>query len=255
MEFLQQHHQLMSAPRIFVSSGDFDKLYPALKTVKSKVSKHDDLKKSILDCLDDLYRFALSLSHNSTDAEDLVSETVLKAIENISKLNDKTKMKQWLFRILSHKFIDQRRKSKRFPHLSLEKENNESANFSLYESVSHSSFTENETPESSLMQKFLDENIQQAIMELPEVFRVALVLCDKEEMSYQEIAEMLDVAVGTVRSRIARGRSILQKKLWQQALEMGIRTRTTAPSKEKECTCGEEKTLTSNIEQPILSEK
>jgi RNA polymerase sigma-70 factor, ECF subfamily len=118
-----------------------------------------------------------------------------------------------------------------------------------------STFTENNTPETALLQKFLNGHIQQAISELPEVFRIALVLSDKEEMSYKEIAAMLNVPVGTVRSRIARARSILQQKLWLQAQEMGIKTRIVSHSPEKECTCGEDQPKSKKVNQTILSVK
>ncbi|HXH20308.1 MAG TPA: sigma-70 family RNA polymerase sigma factor [Chitinophagales bacterium] len=224
----------------------FDNFHLPIKSMSGKVAKHDEQKKFILNYLDDLYRYAMSLCHNQTDAEDLVSNTVLKAIESAENLHDKTKVKPWLFRILSNQFIDQRRKSKRFPHLPLGEQEDEPERFSLYEAVKASSFTENGTPEKALLQKFLDEDIQQAISELPEVFRVALVLSDKEELSYQEIAGILGVPIGTVRSRIARGRTILQQKLWLQAQEMGIRTRAPKESKEKECACGKEETASGN---------
>ena len=251
MEMLR--HSQMSLSYFLADMRVFDNFHVLHPVMSKKALPRDDLKRSILNCLDDLYRFAMSLCHNQTDAEDLVSDTVLKAMENSSKLNDKAKMKQWLFRILSNQFIDQRRKAKRFPNLPLDESNDEPERFSLYEAVKTSNFTENGTPETALIQKFLDENIQQAITNLPDVFRVALVLCDKEEMTYQEISVMLEVPVGTVRSRIARGRTILQQRLWQQAQEMGIRTRTVSSAKDKECTCGEEKEGAQN--QTLLSEK
>src|SRR5688500_10091441 len=88
--------------------GVFDKFPFSFVLMLKKVLPREDFKELILQYLDDLYRFAMSLCHNQADAEDLVSDTVLKAIENNGKLNDKTKAKQWLFRILSNQFIDQK---------------------------------------------------------------------------------------------------------------------------------------------------
>ena len=200
-------------------------------------AKHDDFKKAILNCLDDLHRFALSICHDKENAEDLVSETVLKALENRNKFNDKTKLKQWMLRVLSNSFIDERRKAKRHQKISLEKNDSSSEMFSLYEKITNSTFTDNATPEIKLIQKFSSEKIQLAIKQLPDVFRIAFVLCDVEELSYQEIASALKINVGTVRSRIARARSMLQKTLWQHAQETGIKIKKKKTKKEIECDC------------------
>ena len=205
--------------------------------MQNKKTQHDEFKKAILNCLDDLYRFALSICREKENAEDLVSETVLKALENKNKLKDKTKIKQWMLRVLSNSFIDERRKAKRHQKVSLEKNNNGSEMFSLYEKLTHSTFTDNSTPEIKLIQKFSSEKIQSAIKQLPEVFRIAFVLCDVEELSYQEIASTLKINVGTVRSRIARARSMLQKTLWRHAQETGIKIKAKKLKKEIECDC------------------
>ena len=199
-------------------------------------TKQDEFKKGILNYVDDLYRYAMSISHNVTTAEDLVSETVLKALENRNKLKDKTKLKQWMLRMVTNSFIDERRRAKRNQKVSLEKENRHKS-FSLYEMVEHSSFTDNGTPEKKLIQKLSNETIQQAIKQLPDTFRIAFVLCEVEELSYQEIAATLKINVGTVRSRIARARGMLQKMLWQHAKESGIKMKAKPKKKEVKCDC------------------
>lgn len=199
------------------------------------------LTKEVLNNLSALQRFAYSLCQRKQEAEELVSETVVKAFENSNQLNDQEKIKQWLFRILNNLFISNYRKSKN--HRTIDLPGSDST-FSLFEQVGMSSFTDGGTPEKSFINKITKEKIHKAINELPEDFRIALVLCDVNEFSYAEIAAITQVAVGTVRSRIARARNLLQTKLWQYASELGI----TSKEKEKDhvCTCGKEEPKTIN---------
>lgn len=195
----------------------------------------DDFKNTLLRGMDDLYRYALSISHHTTQAEDLVSDTVLKALENKEKLKDPSRQKQWMLRMITNSFIDQSRRSKRVKNIPLETNPSAYQSFSLYEALSHSTFTDDATPEVKLIQKLSSENIQSAIKQLPDTFRIAFVLCDIEELSYHEIALTLELRVGTVRSRIARARSMLQKLLWKDALEAGIKIKKK--KKESNCDC------------------
>jgi RNA polymerase sigma factor (sigma-70 family) len=190
-----------------------------------------------------LKRFALSLCKNDFDADDLVSETVVKAFENFHRLRDQSKIKQWLFRILNNQFISTYRHNKKFVELKNTEEGNtdNDFSFSLFEELAKSNFVEESTPEKKFISKLTQENIQHAINELPGEFKQALTLCDMEDFSYAEIAAIIKVPVGTVRSRIARARTILQKKLWLQAQELGIRkSKTLKAKKDYTCTCGEE---------------
>lgn len=186
-----------------------------------------------------LTRFAYSLCQNKSEAEDLVAETVVKAFEYMNQLRDEDKIKQWLFRILNNVFISNYRKKRRQWEINLPVDkDNADHSFSLYEQIEASDFTDGATPERSFITKITKEKIYLAIHELPEEFRVSLTLCDIDEFSYAEIAAITNSAIGTVRSRIARARKLLQKQLWLYAQEMGIK----AVQKEKEhvCTCGNE---------------
>lgn len=193
-----------------------------------------------------LNRFALSLCKNNFDADDLVSETILKAFENFLKLKDESKTKQWLFRILNNQFISNYRSKKNFVEIeSVGNENNhhESETFSLFESIATSDFAEEGNPEKKFISKLRQQDIQHAIDKLPVEYKQVLILCDMEEFSYAEISEILKIPIGTVRSRIARARIILQKKLWMHAKELGIKkTKIVQVKKEYTCTCGEEET-------------
>ena len=196
-----------------------------------------------------LNRFAFSLCKNNFVADDLVSETILKAFENFSKLKDESKTKQWLFRILNNQFISNYRSRKKFVEIEnrdQESHNHDLENFSLFEAIAKSNFVAEGNPEKKFISKLTQHVIQHTIDELPVEFKQALILCDIEEFSYTEISEILKVPIGTVRSRIARARIILQKKLWLHAKELGIKkTKTVQPKAEYTCTCGEEETKSS----------
>lgn len=197
-----------------------------------------------------LERFALSLCRNSFDADDLVSETLLKAFENFHRVRDEGKIKQWLFRIMKNVFITYCRKQKNILLVEgvMEGESNrEQAEFSLFESIARSSFVENGTPEKKFISVLTSDQIDKAIHELPIDFREALILCDVEDFSYAEISDILKVPIGTVRSRISRARNILQKKLWLQAQELGIKQSASAKVKsDYTCICGEEELESTN---------
>ena len=200
------------------------------------------LTNEVLSNLSALQRFALSLCQNNQEAEELVSETVVKAFEKRGQLKSEEKIKQWLFRILNNLFISNYRKIKNRKTIDLPELSDPS--FSLFDKVEMSSFTDGGTPEKDFVSKITKEKIYEAINELPEEFRITLVLCDVNDFSYAEIAAITQVAIGTVRSRIARARNLLQKKLWQYASELGI----SAKEKEKDhvCTCGKEEGQTIN---------
>ena len=204
--------------------------------MKTEELSKEIFAKEVLANISALNRFARSLCQSKQESEELVSETVVKAFENRHQLREEEKIKQWLFRILNNVFISNYRKAKNNRRISLP--HNEDSSFSLFEQISGSSFIDGGTPEKSFINKITKEKIYQAINELPDEFRITLVLCDIDEFSYAEIASIKQVAIGTVRSRIARARNLLQKKLWVYAAELGIAPR----DKEKEhvCTCGNE---------------
>ena len=208
--------------------------------------RKETLARTVLTNTTALNRFASSLCQDQSEAEDLVAETVVKAFENIHQVRDDKKIKQWLFRILNNVFISNCRKNKKQRKINLHVDTDVTdQSFSLYDQIEASDFTDAATPEKSFITKITKEKIHQAINELPEEFRITLTLCDIDEFSYAEIAAIAQVAIGTVRSRIARARKLLQKQLWLYAQELGIR----AVQKEKEhvCTCGNEELKTSAI--------
>jgi RNA polymerase sigma-70 factor, ECF subfamily len=205
----------------------------------------DWLTREVLIHANGLKRFALSLCQNESESEDLVAETVLKAFENFRRLKDGSRVKQWLFRILNNQFISNYRNKKKHIKISFSGEANIDSHrtFSLFEEMS-SRLVDTGNPERKFIAKITNEQIQKAINTLTEEFRTALVLCDMEDFSYMEIAVILSLPVGTVRSRISRARINLQKKLWIYAKELGIgKSRPTRIKNKNTCTCGNEEEI------------
>ena len=158
-----------------------------------------------------LYGFALKLARSRDDAEDLVSDTYLRAIERWEQFRPGTNMRAWLFTILYHLFISRKRRIDAREVLSTDDPNTPIAHEAVGES----------DPEGAFYDSFIDEEIVLAIEALPEEYRTAVLLSDVHGMRYAEIAEALDVPEGTVKSRLFRGRRVLQRRLRGYALEMG----------------------------------
>jgi RNA polymerase sigma-70 factor (ECF subfamily) len=164
-----------------------------------------------------LYRYAVSLTRNSSDAEDLVQETVLKAFRSFTQFERGSNIKGWLFTILRNTFLNAYRKQKNTPQqIPLE----QIEDFSLYAKMGPLA-SDRVFDESKLGEIFGDE-ISKALNALPDEFREVILLCEIHEFSYQKIAEITGVPIGTVRSRLARGRGLLQKLLWDYAEKNGI---------------------------------
>jgi RNA polymerase sigma-70 factor (ECF subfamily) len=154
---------------------------------------------------DELYNFAHWMARNREEAEDLVQETYVKALKGFSSFQLGTNFRAWIYRILRNTFLTSRtglRTTMTVP-LDSEEEGFERA-------------TENQTPETILIERLNSELVQGAIAELPVPFREVLLLCDLEEMSYQEIAETLSIPIGTVMSRLSRARNALRDSLRQK---------------------------------------
>ncbi|WP_211250302.1 sigma-70 family RNA polymerase sigma factor [Fodinicurvata fenggangensis] len=169
--------------------------------------------------MDRLYGTALRLTGNRSDAEDLVADSLAKAWNRLSGLQDRQAFEKWVFRILINGFISDCRRQKTRPcEVGADRE----GEFSLFEKLHQPFLLWWGTPEQELLDKLLRADIENALDALPEEFRLAVVMVELWGLSYAETAEMLDVPVGTVRSRISRGRSLLQSALWHQAREAGL---------------------------------
>jgi RNA polymerase sigma-70 factor, ECF subfamily len=179
----------------------------------------EDFEAGVLSQLDSLYRTALRLTNNPQDAEDLVQETMLKAFRFADTYQRGTNLRAWLFRILNTSAINRYRKQATHPQTTPLPEGEE---FYLYNRIRDISGQElSEAAEDEVLSKYLDEDVYKAIHNLPMNFRMPLLLADIEGMSYKEIAQALQIPIGTVMSRISRARRQLQQSLWQYAKDKG----------------------------------
>lgn len=169
--------------------------------------------------LDPLYAGALRMTRNPADAEDLVQETMMRAYRSFDRFEEGTNLKAWLFRIMTNAYINTYRKKQREP---MKVSHDEIEDFDLYRELKQHDPQWDATPENIVLSNLVDSDIIEAIDDLPEQFRLAVVLSDVEGFSYAEMAEIMDVPLGTVMSRLHRGRKALQKRLWDIARDKGI---------------------------------
>src|SRR5213593_1192943 len=182
------------------------------ESVLAEAEKRASFEREALTHLDSLYRVALRLTGNAAEADDLVQETMLKAYRAWHQFEKGSNAKGWLLTILRHAFINEYRRKIRHP---------ESVDLDAIEPYAVFSEVQDEDPQGAFFDRIVDDEVLRAIDQLPEAFRETLVLSDVEGMSYQEIAGILQVPVGTVKSRLFRARQLLQGKLYDYAVEMG----------------------------------
>jgi RNA polymerase sigma-70 factor (ECF subfamily) len=175
--------------------------------------------------MDRLYGTALRLTRDPHDAEDVVAEAVGKAWARLDQLRDGQSLEGWLFQILNNTFISawRRRRCRQDRETPLDAgEDREEDGFSLYGKLHQPFLLWWGGPEQQYLDDLLLADIQAAIDDLPDSFRLVVVLIEVEGHTYEEAADLLRVPLGTVRSRLSRGRSLLQKKLWDQARDAGL---------------------------------
>lgn len=178
------------------------------------------LEQLALGHIDALYRTALRMTRNATDAEDLVQEAYLRAFRSLYQFTEGTNLRAWLFRILTNTYInDYRRRQRRPTSASLDG----IEEFYLYDHLVDSRVQPRaERPEDVVLQQLTVDDVTRAIEALPEEFRQVVLLADVEGFAYREIADIVDIPVGTVMSRLFRARRRLQRQLYDTAVEAGI---------------------------------
>ncbi|MDX1660510.1 MAG: sigma-70 family RNA polymerase sigma factor [Gemmatimonadota bacterium] len=192
---------------------------------ESPADRRARLREECLAHLDALYGGALRMTKNRQDAEDLVQETYLKAVRNLHRYREDAGCKGWLFRIMTNTYIDLYRKRKRRPD---KVEFDEEGATGIYDRIV-SNYPGDPEPGplhsadglDDFLHRFMADEVKAAIDELPDVFRELIVLRDLEGFSYKECAEMLEIPIGTVMSRLHRGRKALQEELWEFAVKRG----------------------------------
>ena len=171
-----------------------------------------------------LYSAALRMTRNPSDAEDLVQETYLKAYRSFGTFQDGTNLKAWLYKILTNTFINSYRARKRRPEQT---ELDEVEDLYLYRRLGGlEAAAAGRSAEEEVLDSFTDTEVKEALESLPETFRMSVLLADVEGFSYKEIAEILDVPIGTVMSRLHRGRKALQKALLEFGMQRGLVAQT-----------------------------
>ena len=187
----------------------------------SRTAGDDDLEARFeaeaLPLLNGLYSAAYRLTRNAADAEDLVQETFLRAYRGFHQFEPGTNLKAWLYRILTNTFINSYRKKQREPQTVSD---DEIEDWYLYSKMTDEGMEP--SAETSVLESLPDEEVQEALSSLPEQFRIAVLLADVEGFSYKEIAEITGVPIGTVMSRLHRGRKALEKRLWDVVRERGL---------------------------------
>lgn len=186
-----------------------------LAIIDDQKQLYADFEKEAIPHMDTLFNFALRMTGDSDEADDLVQETYLKAFRFFDKFERGTNCKAWLFRIMKNTYINSYRKTSREPDkIDYEEVEN------FYENIKPSS-TDSAHLEKEMYDNLLDDELSNAIASLPEDFRTVIILCDIEGFTYDEIADFVDVPVGTVRSRLHRARKMLFANLYEYAADKG----------------------------------
>ncbi len=175
-------------------------------------------ERDVLPLLPSLYGAALRMTRNPTDAEDLVQDTYLRAFRGFGGFQEGTNLKAWLYRILTNSFINTYRKKQREPQIVEGPDDLDE--WYLFDKLGGRNVEL--SAETEVLDRIPDEAVKAALESLPENFRLPVLLADVEGFSYKEIAEIMETPIGTVMSRLHRGRKALQKALWDTAKERGL---------------------------------
>lgn len=182
-------------------------------------------EKDAMAYLDELFASALRMTRQRESAEDLISEVYSRAWKSFAQFEPGTNLRAWLYKILTNTYINHYRAKQREPLMVELDKPDDSENGSggdLYDRIVGASASPFDNPDATLANRILDQDLKKAIDGLPDEFRMAVLLADVQNFSYQEIADILEIPIGTVRSRLWRGRRLLQRILWKQAVEAGI---------------------------------
>ncbi|HEY8019028.1 MAG: sigma-70 family RNA polymerase sigma factor [Actinomycetota bacterium] len=190
----------------------------AQTTAADDQALRDRFERDVLPLLPSLYGAAMRLTRNPSDAEDLVQETYLRAFRGFGGFTEGTNLKAWLYRILTNQFINTYRKKQREPQIVEGPDDLDE--WYLYDKLGGRSVEA--SAETEVLDQIPDADVKAALESLSENFRIPVLLADVEGFSYKEIAEIMETPIGTVMSRLHRGRKALEKALWETARARGL---------------------------------
>ena len=191
--------------------------------MREEDNRRKEFEDIAMEHIDSLYSMAIRLVFNKEEAEDLVQETYLKAYRFFDTFQKGTNIKAWLFKILRNTFINKYRKAVNLPsEIFYEDVESVNSNLSYKQESDSGELTDTLESKYNELGNLMEDDVKRAIDSLPIEYKEAILLSDVEELSYSDIAEITNVPIGTVKSRLNRGRKLLQKSLWEYAKDRGF---------------------------------